>query len=163
MTVIDELLSVLGESLESPRLLKILGLMKISASNDMDCPSDDYRAYIEKEEEGFALLFTEAKWFLEQKINHSDDKLYYFTGVFFYSKGLDGYNQFEGELPLRLKFTLIHDDLVQLYGMPNFIREDSGAVEVARWDNIAPYRLHITYSESGLVELISLHTTDRKH
>lgn len=127
---------------------------------------DDFDAYVEKQEFGFCLLFTdEAKFlgFSNQPIGQGE---LYFSTVFFYSENKDNYSEYKSDLPFGLSFNDTRQDVLKKLGPQSWQRlaKDGARVISDRWDNLpdVPYRLHVTYdSQTGKISILSASIPDK--
>jgi hypothetical protein len=163
---IGKLLKHLGQSITSQKLLNDLLEIGINPSQELILPDGEYRAYIERSNEGLSFVFTDEAIFLgkaDQAIGKGD---LYFSGVFLYAEGKDGYKQFVGNMPMNLSFENTRDEIVKYLGKPSWNRKRSDGSTVAdRWDNSVgcDYRIHITYLKSSKKPvLISLNIADKE-
>ena len=154
----------LGESISAPALAGVLTNYGIDVKQEVNLPDGEYRDYVERPAEGFSLVFTDEAIFFgrgEQQIGAGP---MYFSGIFLYMEGKDGYSQYQGPIPFGLDFTQGHDELVALLGTPSWQRlRDDGTIAADRWDEKAEFRIHVTYSlKNGKPLLISLQRPDSK-
>lgn len=161
---IKELLDCLGEPETSEKLKKILHEIDVDLSSELVLSEGEYRAYIERPSEGYSLVFTDEAIFLGKENQAIGNGELYLSGVFLYAKDKDGYSQFNQALPMSLSFSAKKADLHEKLGMPSWDRKRiDGSVAAERWDEVADYRIHITYSKiSEEPVLISLNKADKK-
>jgi hypothetical protein len=161
---IEKLLECLGEPISSQRLVSILREKGIDLLGELSLPEGEYRAYIERPSEGFSLVFTDEAVFLGKASQVIGKGELYLSGVFLYAEGKDGYTQFSGGLPKGLSFTLDQESVGKKLGISSWDRKrEDGSVAAERWDNVADYRIHITYSKStSKPVLISLNIADKQ-
>jgi hypothetical protein len=78
----------------------------------------------------------------------------YFTGIFFYAEGKDGYSGYKGALPEGLLMTDARDDILGKAGSPSFqrLRDDQTALG-ERWDRVA-YSFSVTYRRGDLMPTV---------
>lgn len=133
----------------------------IHIATELQLFADEFRAYLEKPKEGFCLVFTDEAVFLGKKMQPLGTELLYFSGIFLYSEGKDGYSQYQGEIPFKIEFSKSHDELASLLGPPNWQRlRDNGTIAADHWYEKADFRIHITYSAENSAVLISLQKPD---
>lgn len=161
---IENLLECLGEPISSRRLASVLQGKGIDLSNGLILPKGEYRAYIERPTEGYSLVFTDEAVFLGIANQPIGKGALYLSGVFLYAEGKDSYSQFVGELPMGLSFSTSQENIGKKLGSSSWDRKRSdGSVAAERWDNVADYRIHITYSKStSKPVLISLSKADKQ-
>ncbi|WP_447529897.1 hypothetical protein [Vreelandella sp. TE19] len=160
---IESLLKCLGEPASSRQLARILQQEGIDLSSELILPDSEYRAYIERPSKGYSLVFTDEAVFLGRTNQPIGKGLLYLSGVFLYGEGKDSYSQFKGELPTSLSFSTSQEDIKTMLGNSSWDRKRSdGSVAAERWDRVADYRVHITYSKSTAKPvLISLRKADK--
>ena len=159
------LLSFLGCAASETNLIDYLKVNNILL-NGLALEEDDFDAYVEKQEFGFCLMFTDEAKFLglaNQPIGHG--KLYFST-VFFYSEGKDNYSEYQGTLPFGLSFNDTRTDALAKLGTQSWQRvaKDGARVISDRWDNLpdVPYRLHVTYDkQTGKISILSASIPDK--
>ncbi|WP_447927010.1 hypothetical protein [Vreelandella sp. EE27] len=159
---IENLLGCLGDAVSSRQLNSILQKEGIDLSSDLILPDSEYRTYIERPAKGYSLVFTDEAVFLGITNQPIGKSALYLSGVFLYGEGKDGYTQFNGKLPIGLSFSANQEDIKTMLGNPSWNRKRSdGSVAAERWDNIADYRVHITYTKpTSKPVLISLSKAD---
>ncbi len=160
----ENLLECLGEPISSRRLASALQEESIDLSNGLILPEGEYRAYIERPTEGYSLAFTDEAVFSGIPNQPIGKGALYLSGVFLYTEGKDGYSQFVGKLPMGLSFFMSRKDIQKKLGSSSWDRKHSDAsIAAERWDNVADYRIHITYSRStSKPALISLSKADKQ-
>lgn len=102
---------------------------------------DEGELYLEKKNEGFCfLLKTENILFESKKKLPLMEGDYYFTTIFLYADGKDGYSKYEGELPHGFLISDTFDVITKKIGStPNFVNE-----HIKRWDNLDGMRLSLS-------------------
>ena len=156
MLEINMIMSLLGHPVTDHELAVWLNSIGVD-SGGVVLESGKFTLHIEMMKEGFSLTFTdEAMYFGKQDQPVGDGPLY-FTGVFFYSDGKDGYREYKGVLPMGLDFSNTHQEVLDCLGVPSYQRTRSdGSVISERWDH-PDYSLSVTYAKgSDDVTLISL-------
>jgi hypothetical protein len=161
---IEDLLTCLGQSELDQRLIGILQEIGIDLPNELSLPEGEYRAYIERPNEGYSLVFTDEAMFLGKGNQAIGKGALYLSGIFLYAEGKDGYLQFEGELPMKLSFSNMREDIIEELGKATWNRARAdGSIAAERWDTAADFRIHITYSKStSKPVLISLNIADKQ-
>ena len=153
-------------ALESIDILKFIGKpvsdkelanwLSISGNQAPSLEEGNYRAYLEYPEHGYCLTFTDEAIFLGIEQQFVGEGELYFCGVFFYSEGLDGYNQFCGDLPQNVLFEDDTKSLKIKLGAEEWNRHsDDGALVSERW-SIGKFKFHITYNSAGTIEILSI-------
>lgn len=101
----------------------------------------DGELYLEKKKEGFCfLLKTENVLFESKKKSPLINGDYYFTTIFLYADGKDGYSKYEGELPCGFLFSDTCDVISEKIGSsPDFVNE-----YIRRWDNLDGIRISLS-------------------
>ncbi|ASA57895.1 hypothetical protein [Vibrio gazogenes] len=166
MSYINPLLSLLGLPKSDTTLSVELEKKDIVISNELVLGDDEYRAYIERPNYGFCLIFTDESYFLGNSgVAIGEGELFY-SGVFFHSEGKDDYKEYKEDLPFNLSFLDTRDDVLNKLGRQSWQRLAKDGVRVIsdRWDDLAevPYRLSVTYDkESGRVSIISASIPDQ--
>src|SRR5690554_5731079 len=98
------LLDFLGSGSEDDSLVRCFKENSIELKNQLFLEDGLFRTYMEVQITGISLVFTDEAYFLglpNQPIGQGE---LYFSGVFFYSEGKDGYTQYQGDLPFNLTF-----------------------------------------------------------
>ena len=90
----------------------------------------------------------------------------FFSTVFFYSEGKDGYSKYQSDLPFNLSFDDDREVVLSKLGEPSWQRLaiDKERVISDRWDNLfsVPYRLHVTYSKDDRkISIVSVTIPDK--
>ncbi len=161
---LEKFIRLIGKSASDEELTNAVSIVDVNLKKELQLPDGEYRAYIECPKSGFSLVFTDKAVFLgktQQSIGIGD---LYFSGIFLYAEGKDGYSKFQGDLPNGLSFDSTNEELVRKLGTPSWERSrPDGSKAADRWDDLADYRIHITYSkESGKPVVISLNRADAK-
>lgn len=158
---LNEIISNLGKPASTLQSSFLSSGIDIAA--ELKLPSSEFRTYLERPSFGYSLVFTDEAVFLGKKKQPVGVGPLYFSGIFLYSEGKDGYSQFQGEIPFGIEFSKKHDELVSLLGAPNWQRlRDDGTIAAERWDEKGVFRIHITYSTNGKIVIISLQKPDEK-
>ena len=86
----------------------------------------------------------------------------YWTGIFLYSEGEDGYSEFSETMPFGINFEIDREQLISMIGTPSWSRRrPDGSIAADRWDELAAFRIHVTYSKATLKPtIISLDIPD---
>lgn len=160
---INEILAYLGRASSDQELANVFFGVGVDLALELRLPSGEYRAYIERPELGVSFVFTDEAVFLGENNQSVGVGGLYFTGIFLYADGKEQYAQFSGHIPKGLSFTVDRDGVIKNLGEPSWCRKRSdGSVAADRWDSIANYRLHITYStETNTPALISISLPDK--
>ena len=141
-------LSLLGLSSSDNQLIDFLDQNNISIKQELGLPTGDYRAYIERPEKGYCLVFTDEAMFLNLGNQALGEGELYLTGIFLYAEAKDNYSQFPGPIPFDITFDLEREKILEILGKPSWERRGENENVIAqRWDELDNYRLHIIYSE----------------
>lgn len=159
---LDKIIPHFGEPVSLSALGKMLEGMGINVEQELRLQEGEYREYIGRPMEGYSLVFTDEAMHLGKSKQALGTGPLYFSGVFLYAQGKDGYSQFCGKIPLGIDFSMDHDALVALLGPPSWQRKrDDETVAADRWDDKPAFRIHVTYSKKGgKPVLISLQRPD---
>ncbi len=154
----QKVLECLGKPLSDLQTLETLKTIGVDSPESMQVPEGEYSEYFISKPSGFSLIFSDEAMFLGKPHQQVGDGPLYFSGVFFYAGGKDGYSSYTGELPLGITFNSSREQLIKLLGGPSWERQNSrGGAGADRWDDKAKYRIHITYNGEGKPEVISCH------
>ncbi|MEJ2046127.1 MAG: hypothetical protein P8X74_19220 [Reinekea sp.] len=158
----SDLCKYLGEKVSLPEFKDFLSQNSVELPTELDLPEGEYNAYIERPDEGYSMVFTDEAVFLGNLSSGLADGELFFSGVFLYSEGKDGYKQFEGIMPQGLNFNSLSKDFISSFGKADWVRKRTdGSVAAERWDNVTDYRIHITYDKTtGCPSVISLNKPD---
>lgn len=156
----EKLEPLLGLSILNPMCAS--GLKGVGVElQSIKMPVDDYRTYVERLSEGVSLVFTDEAFFLgkgDMAIGTGD---VFFSGLFLYPEGKDGYSQYPAPLPFGLRFEDSADVVRARLGVPEWHRETEGKLIADRWTVDGGRRLHLTYTRGGNIGLISFQVPDR--
>lgn len=160
---IEGLLSILGQPISNNNVIREFESIGVNALHNVHLGSDSYRAYLEKQNDGISFVFTDEAQYLNKENQAIGKGPLYFTGVFLYAEGKDGYSQFNGVIPKGIVFSDTREKLVEKLGPPSWGRKRADeSIAAERWD-FQEYRIHITYSkEHGLPIVISISKPDQK-
>ena len=162
----EKLLDLLGYPATSEELTNYTSQINIHISEELKLESGDFTASIERENDGFALDFTDEAYFLDKgNLPIGKGKLFY-SGIFFHSEGKDSYKEYKGILPFSLSFTDTHSDAVNKLGLQSWQRLADDGIRVIsdRWDNIpdVKYRIHTTYDkQTGRISIICIYIPNK--
>lgn len=145
---IDALLEYLGCPLSDQQLLSFLRGEGMAVPVGFAPAEGEYRAYIERPREGYSLVFTDEAFFEGKDHQPLGVGQMIFSGIFLYSEGKDGYSQFKESLPMNLSFSSERAGLIKNLGPPSWERKRAdNSIAAERWDDVANYRIHITYAK----------------
>lgn len=155
---LNDLISFLGKTSKDELLIQYFSSINIDISDKLSLPDGEYRTYIDKPELGISLAFTDEAMFLDKDNQPIGFGLLYFSDIFLYSEGKDGYSQFKGILPADISFNSVYDELFSSFGAPSWSRKRvDGSLAAVRWDSLDKFRLHITFSkETKLPTVINI-------
>jgi hypothetical protein len=157
---LSSIISIMGKPISDANVKNVLSSIFVDVDKDVDSMSDDFRVYVERPEEGFSLIFTDEAHFLNipnQSIGVGER---YFTGMFLYSEGKDGYAEFKSPLPKNLSFANSRDEALQKLGSPSWSRSrPDGSIVADRWD-MSDHRMNLTYSKNNQITILSLTIPD---
>lgn len=159
----DELLSFLGRSIKDQKLIPFCVQNNLDISK-VELEPEFYRGYLEKKLEGFSLVFTDEREFLNKPEQALKKGALYFSGVFFYAADKEGFSEYESKLPQNVKFSDTREDLFVKLGESSWQRKSrkDNSVIADRWDGSEKY-IHITYDkESKLPSVIGVHIPDKE-
>jgi len=159
----DELLSLLGRSVKDYELIPFCAANNLDI-NKVELEPEFYRGYLEKKEEGFSLVFTDEREFLNKAGQVLGKGDLYFSGVFFYSDGKEDFSEYGSKLPQNIRFSDTRENLLAKLGEPSWQRKSrkNNVVIADRWDSSENY-IHITYDkESKLPSVIGVHIPDKE-
>lgn len=161
---LEHLFKCIGQTSNDENLVRELLVAGVDLSEGLDLPEGEYRTYVERPENGFSLVFTDEAMFLGKASQAVGLGELFMSGVFLYAEGKDGYSQYKGSLPLNLSFDVTSEILSKNFGDSSWNRtRPDGSIAADRWDNVADYRIHITYSKSSKkAMIISLNQADHK-
>lgn len=143
---IENLLCFLGNSIDDVRTREVLNTEGVDVSN-LVLPSGEFNVYLEFKNAGLSFVFTDSAWFLGLNRSLGQSGLF-FTGIFVYAEGKDGYTQSDQILPLSLSFLMTSGELISKLGQSSWKRLRPDVTPVAfRWDNLEKYRIHITFEK----------------
>jgi len=151
----SEIVSLLGLTIDDKKLIEGLEKNGIKVDEIKHEPKPDY-FFFKEINEGFSLGFSDAAMYLLEKENDPvGNGPFFFTSLFLYSDGKEGYSQFKSEIPFDLHFSDTRNDIIKKLGDVSWQRKRNDNTVVAdRWDN-SENRLHITYyKESELPSVI---------
>ncbi len=157
-------MSLLGLRVSEPTVVAELAAMGIDVRTQHSMiPPGEYRGYIEKPKDGFAVVLTDEAVFLGKGKSTIGGGVPYVSGLFFYAEGKDGYSQYSEELPYGLDFSQDRDSIVAKLGPPSWERKrEDGSVVADRWD-YKTRRLHLTYSRAPLAPVVvSVQVPDKR-
>ncbi|KGJ93302.1 hypothetical protein GAB14E_2626 [Colwellia psychrerythraea] len=121
----------------------------------------DYRTYIESPEQGYSVIFSDESMFLGNEQQPIGAGELFLSGVFFYSDGLDGYEQFIDGLPKSIKFEDNYESLNNKLGIPEWKRHGEDEVLISERWAYGKLKIHVTYNSSGTIEIISISEPDK--
>ena len=160
------LLSFMGLSSTDKNLVDSMSQNQIYLEQELSLGIDEYRAYIEKPEDGFALIFTDESYFLGKGDSVIGEGDLFYSGIFFHSEGKDDYSEYKAVLPFELSFSDTRVDVLNKLGEQSWQRLAKDGIRVIsdRWDSLpdVPYRLHVTYDkDTGKISIISASIPDK--
>ena len=126
-----------------------------------------YRAYVERANDGFALVFTDEAYFFGNKNDPIGRGKLFYSGFFLYKQGKDNYSEYKYTLPFGILFSDKREDVIKKLGSESWSRLARGDERVIadRWDDLSDfnYRLHITYDKiTGEISILSISMADQK-
>jgi hypothetical protein len=143
MFEIEILKSLLGRPIQEPELVGQLML----ATGMPILDEDVFTAYVERQPSGYCLTFTDEAIFLRKDQQRIGQGPLYFTGIFFYADGKNGYTGYQGELPEGVTFLDSRDEILRRLGPSSFQRaRDDQTILSDRWVR-SDYSLSVTYSK----------------
>lgn len=162
---VEKLLGYFGHSVNDDKLSRVLLEYNIDLIDEFKSATETGRAYLSRQQTGFSLVFTDEALFLNKGEQPFGKGTCYFTGIFLYSEGKDGFSQYCGELPNKLKFSDTRDTFLEKLGSPSWQRKspkDNTRIVADRWD-LPEYRVYVTYyKENNLPQIISFGIPDKE-
>ncbi|HEY9199450.1 MAG TPA: hypothetical protein VIR60_08790 [Gammaproteobacteria bacterium] len=156
----EGLAALMGLCIGEPALRVGLLREQVDISKCPPLPEGEYRTYLEMPDQGVSLVFTDEAMFLGKGQQAIGSGPLFFSGLFLYSQGKDGYDQFRGQLPEGLEFADSRATVLAKLGEPSWQRKKSdGSVAAERWERSGK-RLHITYTNDARIEIISVQVPD---
>lgn len=156
----EDLEPLLGLSILNP--ICAAGLKDVGVdTQSIKIPVDEFRTYVERPSEGISLVFTDEAFFLGKSDMPIGTGEVFFSGLFLYSEGKDGYSQYSALLPFGLRFEQSANFVRARLGVPEWSRESEGRLVADRWTVEGGRRLHLTYSRAGSIGLVSYQVPDR--
>lgn len=116
MLNLNDIFLTLGRPITDKTLIDIFINEKIDVRNEVALESGLFVAYMEKISEGIACTFTDEAMFLHKVAQSVGQGPLYFSGVFFYAEGKDGYSGYRGGLPENLDFRMDRQEILRLLG-----------------------------------------------
>lgn len=144
-------LELLGMPIINKELLNSFSNFGINLLHELNLPDGEYRAYIERHNKGISFIFTDESMYLNFDEQSIGEGTLYFSGIFLYADGEDGYREFKGNMPMVLSFIKTRDEIVKYIGESSWKRKrQDGSIAADRWDNIEQlkFKIHITYSKT---------------
>ena len=152
---------ILGRSVTDQEAKNYFSSLGINLDKQLSLPEGEYRAYIECPSEGISFVFTDEAMFLGLAQKPLGSGPLYFSGMFFYSQGHDGYSQFNSQLPLNVVFSDTPALLQGKLGEHEWERKnEKGQLIARRWSFPDGKRLHITFTAQQTVLIVSYGTPD---
>lgn len=148
---IDELLKFLGKPITDKELIEYFSKNDIDIFTEVKLEAGEYSTYLERKNDGYSLVFTDEGMFLNKPEQTFGEGKIYFSGVFLYAEGKNGYSQSQGYIPYTINFLDSRDDILKKMGAPSWTRKKKdGTIAADRWDNLDAFgkRIHITYSKA---------------
>jgi len=163
MTTIDAsvFFQALGKSVSAPSTQAVFESVGVSFKDELELLDGDYRTYIERPYSGVSFIFTDEAFFLGQAERAIGQGTLYFTGIFFYSDGYDGYSGYANQLPFGLRFSDAPSDAEEKLGPAEWERRDTnGALRARRWVLPDGRRLHLTFEDESAISIICFSVPD---
>lgn len=157
----NEVLKVLGQALTNKLLVDTFLNNNIDVKQSVELEDGEYRAYYEKENDGFSLMFTDEAMFLNKSSQPVGKGPLYFSGILLYAEGKEEFSQYKGALPHGLTF---NDDITSIenkLGQSSWQRKrDDGSLIAKRWD-LDDFRIHISFfKKNSLPSVFNIHIPD---
>lgn len=161
------LLNLFGSPASDQTLLSYMADNKIFINDELLLENGRYRAYIERPDEGFSLVFTDEAYFLGKDNQPVGVGELFYSGIFFHSEGKDNYKEYKSNLPFHLSFSDTRINVLDKLGEQSWQRlaKDGTRVISDRWDHLqnTSYRLHITYDKNTeKISIVSASIPDKK-
>lgn len=160
----NELVGQFGARADDRALVAFLRRNGIDVEAELALPEDEYRAYVERPSDGYALVFTDQAMFLGKTNDPIGEGPLYLSGVFVYLEPVDAYARYEGILPFGLGHANERDAFVRVLGVPGWRKvQQDGRLAAERWEVGDGRRVHATYASDGTtVSVISFSKPDAK-
>ncbi|WP_154668335.1 hypothetical protein [Pseudoduganella violaceinigra] len=132
----DELLSLLGSSVNDHRLVEYFSPKGIDLLSALLLDEGEFTAYLQCKADGISFVFTDEAMFLQQDDQPIGLGPLYFSGFFLYSEGKEGFRRFTGQLPKALSFSDTQLNVQKKFARTADFRtlRDDGTVVRERWD-----------------------------
>jgi hypothetical protein len=160
----DELVDRFGTHADDPLLVALLLRNGIDLKAELDLPEGEFRAYVERPVDGYALVFTDQAMFLGRMHDPIGAGPLCFSGLFVYLERVDAYEPYQGALPFGLSGAGNRAAFAGVLGPSSWQRlHDDGRLAAERWDVSNGRKVHVTYASDGLtVSVISFSKPDAK-
>ena len=145
---------ILGRNVRDIEIINAFGQYGINLKKELQLSEGDYRTYLESQLNGICYVFTDEAVFLNNEEQIIGQGALYFSSVFLYAEGKDGYSEYPYDLPFGLDFTDSLNSIYTKLGPPHWDRKDGQVVVSERWD-IDGFRVHLFYSENQTPCIIS--------
>lgn len=146
-SAITELVGVPATDARVENLLRELGIARMPK-----LARGEFDAHAEAKKQGISLVFKD-----EAYLKRLDEPLgkrpLVLVGAHFYSRGHEGFSQFEGSLPNTITFSDNPSSLRAKLGEPEWRKEHMGVVIRERWD-LGPHKVSITYQRDNKSVLV---------
>lgn len=140
---------MLGHAIDEPDIKSALESFGIDIGVEIKLPEDEYTAYLERKADGYCFVFTDEAMFLNISDQRVGEGPLFFSGVFFYAEGKDGYSRYKGDLPVGLDFSFTRNEILNGLGQPTAQRmRDDGSIIGDRWE-LPNYFVSVTYSKNN--------------
>jgi hypothetical protein len=145
----------LGMQTTDPRVAALLARLGVQL-HETAVPEGEFRAYAERPDLGFSLVFTDENYF-----RRTDGPIgtgaVVLSGLFLYIQPEDNYRSFEGLLPYQLQRSDFAGRATALFGPPTTIRNrPDGSMRLATWKPSGARAVSATYSVAGELLVVSL-------
>jgi hypothetical protein len=159
---VSSLFPMLGHCISSLSVRAAFQVLGINLVSEISLPEDEYRTYIERRTDGTSFVFTDEAMFLGLSSQSIGSGPLFFSNIFFYAWGTDGYTEYPYSLPYGIFFSDKQSDLKSKLGVPEWDRtRDDGSIIAERWTMANKFKLHVTYSKTGTIKIVSYGIPDR--
>lgn len=122
----NKILPFLGRSNKDKSFINFLcdekiinnGIINLPLYDEDGEPLDEDSLYIEKKDDGICLILKDESSFLKKMDQPILGEKLFFSAIFFYNDGVEGYNKFDKILPLNLSFDMSRNEILILLGDP---------------------------------------------
>ena len=152
MTKLDifKLMSLMESRADDPILIRYLEESGIKLEDELELPDGEFNAYVERPDQGYALVFTDEAVLLGDLNAPIGLRPLRLSGIFLYLSEIEDYKPFDGVLPFGLPRLLIRQELTRVLGHADWQRiGEEARVTAESWNVDTARRVHATYQSDG--------------